>query len=57
MLSDAKPGGQQVNITDDAMIVECASNVKVHMTEGDYRNIKITTPEDIQVAEIFLKKM
>lgn len=57
VLSDAKPGGQQVNITDDAMIVECASNVKVHMTEGDYRNIKITTPEDIQVAEIFLKKM
>lgn len=57
VLADVKAGKQKANITDDAMIVECASNVKVHMTEGDYRNIKITTPEDIQVAEIFLKKM
>lgn len=57
VLADVKAGKQKANITDDAMIVECASNVKVHMTEGDYHNIKITTPEDIQVAEIFLKKM
>lgn len=57
VLADVKAGKQKANITDDAMIVECASPAKVHMTEGDYRNIKITTPEDIQVAEIFLKKM
>ncbi len=57
VLADVKAGKQQVNITDDAMLVECTSPVKVHMVEGDYRNIKITTPEDIQVAEIFLKKM
>lgn len=57
VLADVKAGKQKANITDDAMIVECASHEKVHMTEGDYRNIKITTPEDIQVAEIFLKKM
>lgn len=57
VLADVKAGKQKANITDDAMIVECASHVKVHMTEGDYCNIKITTPEDIQVAEIFLKKM
>ncbi len=57
VLADVKAGKQQANITDDAMLVECASPVKVHMVEGDYRNIKITTPEDIQVAEIFLKKM
>lgn len=57
VLADVKAGKQKANITDDAMIVECASPEKVHMTEGDYRNIKITTPEDIQVAEIFLKKM
>ncbi len=25
------------------------------MVEGDYRNIKITTPEDLILAEAFLK--
>lgn len=48
--------GKNINITDDAMIIEYASDVKVHMVEGSYTNIKITTPEDISVAEIFLKK-
>ena len=48
--------GKNINITDDAMIIEHASDVKVHMVEGSYTNIKITTPEDISVAEIFLKK-
>lgn len=27
----------------------------VKLTEGSYRNIKVTTPEDIMVAEAFLK--
>lgn len=40
-------------ITDDAMIVE-SMGAEVHMFEGDYRNIKITTPEDLQIAEAFL---
>lgn len=57
VLSDVKAGRHHADITDDAMLVEYASDVKVHMTEGDYRNIKITTPEDIQAAEIFLKKI
>ncbi|MFR4476114.1 MAG: hypothetical protein ACLT3Y_02020 [Ruminococcus callidus] len=26
------------------------------MTEGDYTNIKITTPEDIAIAEILLAR-
>lgn len=43
-------------VTDDAMVVEyfCAQPVK--LVEGDYRNIKITTPEDLRTAESFLKK-
>ncbi|MDE5834944.1 MAG: 2-C-methyl-D-erythritol 4-phosphate cytidylyltransferase, partial [Ruminococcus sp.] len=28
---------------------------KICMTTGDYTNIKITTPEDISIAEILLK--
>lgn len=36
--------------TDDAMLVERTGG-KVTIIEGDYRNIKITTPEDLIMAE------
>lgn len=42
-------------VTDDSMVVEQYGNSKVHLTEGDYTNIKITTPEDFEIAERFLK--
>jgi 2-C-methyl-D-erythritol 4-phosphate cytidylyltransferase len=41
-------------ITDDAMVVETMTDHKVKLVEGSYRNIKITTPEDLLVAESFL---
>jgi 2-C-methyl-D-erythritol 4-phosphate cytidylyltransferase len=41
--------------TDDALLVEHLG-IKVKMVMGDYRNIKITTPEDMNVAEILVKK-
>ena len=40
-------------ITDDAMVLEYIYGKKVRLIEGDYRNIKITTPEDLQMAEQF----
>lgn len=39
--------------TDDASLLE-RSGHKVHVVIGDYRNIKITTPEDLLLAEAFL---
>lgn len=42
-----------VVITDDAMVVELLGG-KVKLVEGSYENIKITTPEDLIVAESFL---
>ncbi len=42
-------------ITDDAMIVELATDHDVHMIEGSYLNIKITTPEDVAFGEAILK--
>ena len=39
--------------TDDASLVE-RSNGEVRIVPGDYRNIKITTPEDLILAEAFL---
>lgn len=44
------------NITDDAMVVETILKSSVKMIEGSYKNIKITTPEDLQIAEVFLNK-
>lgn len=42
-------------ITDDAMVVEKATNHEVHMIEGSYLNIKVTTPEDAAFGEAILK--
>lgn len=44
-----------VNITDDAMVVEYLTGCKVKLVEASYRNIKVTTPEDIVTATGFLK--
>jgi 2-C-methyl-D-erythritol 4-phosphate cytidylyltransferase len=42
-----------LQFTDDAAMVE-AVGVKVHITQSDYRNIKITTKEDLVFAEAML---
>jgi 2-C-methyl-D-erythritol 4-phosphate cytidylyltransferase len=40
--------------TDEAALVERIGK-EVVVVEGDPRNIKITTPEDIQIAEVYLE--
>ncbi|KAG0499024.1 hypothetical protein HPP92_003715 [Vanilla planifolia] len=40
-----------LEVTDDASIVEYLSH-PVYITEGSYTNIKVTTPDDLLVAEI-----
>jgi 2-C-methyl-D-erythritol 4-phosphate cytidylyltransferase len=42
--------------TDDAMLVERMGK-PVHVVEGDYYNIKITTPEDLPLAEWILQNI
>ena len=42
------------NITDDAMVMEQFGHAKVKFIEGDYKNIKVTTPEDISVNTFFV---
>lgn len=44
-------------ITDDAMVVERMTEQRVKLIEGSYQNIKITTPEDLLIAEAYLKKV
>ena len=43
------------SITDDAMIVEMATDHDVHMIQGSYMNIKVTTPEDATFGEAILR--
>ena len=43
------------HIMDDAMVVERQMGVPVYMVEGSYRNIKITTPEDLMIAQALLR--
>lgn len=44
-----------IHITDDSMIVEQILHQKVKMTDGSYENIKITTSEDLLIAENLVK--
>ena len=45
-----------VAVTDDAMVVEYFTKTRVKLVRGSYKNIKITTPEDLEIAEIFLAR-
>lgn len=44
-------------VTDDAMVAEAQTGIKIHMVEGSYENIKITTPEDLTMAETILRAL
>ncbi len=43
-----------IQVTDDAMVVEQMLNYPIHMIRGSYYNIKITTPEDLIIAEAMM---
>lgn len=44
----------ELSITDDCSAVEHLG-MKIKLVEGDERNIKITTPLDLKIAEVFLE--
>ena len=50
----ALPPEARKGVTDDAMVVEQMLGRKVYLAEGSYSNIKITTPEDLAIAEVLL---
>lgn len=54
VIQDEEEGWTIPKITDDAMVLEYATDHEVKMVEADYRNIKITTPEDLLIAKVFL---
>lgn len=44
----------QSGITDDAMVVESRTDCKVKLVKGSYENLKVTTPEDLLLAEVLI---
>ena len=52
----ALAGEDAVSFTDDCQLFEAAGR-KVYMSSGSYSNIKITTPEDIDVAGKLFERM
>jgi 2-C-methyl-D-erythritol 4-phosphate cytidylyltransferase len=56
MLKKAYQQEFRTSFTDDASVVEHAG-VAIHLVEGDPKNIKITYPEDLALAEVFLKRV
>ncbi len=55
ILKDAffKAGNDLSAFTDDSSLVE-ATGYSVYTVEGDYKNIKITTPEDMLIASAYV---
>ena len=47
---------ETIQVTDDAMVVETMLQRNVKLVEGSYENIKITTPEDLKIAGVFIEK-
>ena len=45
-----------IAVTDDAMVAELFTDQKVKFVEGSYQNIKLTTPEDLEIAQLFLRQ-
>ncbi len=58
LLQQAHNEAEQHNVvgTDDAMLVE-RIGLPVKVVMGEYTNIKLTTPEDLIIAESFLEKL
>lgn len=57
IITDEEEGIPIPPITDDAMVLSYVTDYEVKMVEADYTNIKITTPEDIQIASLFLNQV
>lgn len=54
LIKDAHEKLKSQNFTDDAGILEFLGE-NVYVLEGDYKNIKITTQTDLEIAKVFLK--
>jgi 2-C-methyl-D-erythritol 4-phosphate cytidylyltransferase len=56
IIKDAYASGKNLSFTDDASVAEHSGN-KITLVEGDYKNIKITTPEDLKISQALLEEL
>lgn len=56
LLKKAYEANYHESFTDDASVLE-KTGARIYLSEGNRENIKITTPEDLIMAEALLKKM
>jgi len=56
ILQEAYNQAYSTEFTDDASVVEKSGHM-IHTVEGDFKNIKITYPEDLEIASLFLKQL
>jgi 2-C-methyl-D-erythritol 4-phosphate cytidylyltransferase len=47
----------ELGITDDAMVFARYAKLPIKMIEGDYSNLKLTTLEDLTLAEVILSRL
>ena len=55
MKAHTRARNKQMEFTDDCAVVEYLSTERVKVIDGSYDNIKITTPEDLVLAEKILE--
>lgn len=53
LLKNAYNRNYQENFTDDASVLEAAGH-RINLVDGNSENIKITTPEDLLIAETLI---
>ncbi|MEN8247688.1 MAG: 2-C-methyl-D-erythritol 4-phosphate cytidylyltransferase [Bacteroidota bacterium] len=56
LIKEAYQMASHKEFTDDASLAE-SNGVKIRLVEGDYDNLKITTPEDLIIAQALLTKV
>lgn len=54
LIIEAYKQPERAEFTDDASVVEILGN-PIHLLKSNQKNIKITYPEDIEIAQIYLK--
>jgi len=56
LLARAHGSASQVEATDDAMLIEALGIARVRVVEGSRDNVKITTPDDLTLAELIARQ-
>ena len=54
VIKEAYNNASHYNFTDDAGVAEEVLGLNINLIEGDYCNIKITTPEDLNIASVLM---